>query len=147
MDNNTFTGSVTGDMGLLFGVSFSGPIMFWLPASTEVLAATIGRSGMSPLLVGVTCACGQCTMFALIFLFGDRIAARWSWLRRQTQNHGFARRGALVMTLGAATIGLPPTVPLFTIAASLHMRLSHMLLIVFAARAAHQLEPQCGFTC
>ena len=38
------------------------------------------------------------------------------------------------MTLGAAVGGVPPTVPLFTLAPSLQMKLTPMLLIMFAAR-------------
>ena len=43
-------------------------------------------------------------------------------------------RGSLALTFGAAAFGLPPTVPFFTLAPSLHMRLSRMLFIVFALR-------------
>ena len=135
----TLTGNFVLDCTTLFAVSFGGPIFFWLPASTEVLAVAVGRQGFSPSIVGVMCAAGQCTLFALLFTFGQRITSRWSWLRRRVEavamhRRKFLDRGKLAMTVGAAVGGVPPTVPLFTLAPTFQMRLAPMLLIVFAFR-------------
>ena len=138
--NDTLTGSVIGDWIGIYVVSFSGPILFWLPASTELLAAAVGKMGFSPTLVGLTCAAGQCSLFTLLYFFGERIASRWHWLRRRvdavrlSSHRKLIDRGSLALTFGAAAFGLPPTVPFFTLAPSLHMRLSRMLFIVFALR-------------
>ena len=137
----TLTGTYEKDLITLYAVSFSGPLFFWLPASTELLAAAVGRQNpsASPSLVGFMCAAGQCTLFALLFVFGERIASRWQWLRRRVDavaahRRRFLDRGKLAMTIGAAVGGVPPTVPLFTLAPSFQMRLTPMLLIVFAFR-------------
>jgi membrane protein YqaA with SNARE-associated domain len=137
----TLTGNFFLDLATLFAVSFSGPILFWLPASTEILAAGMGRlnPAASPALVGLVCATGQCTLFALLFFFGERIASRWQWLRMRVdavglQRRRFLSRGKLLITLGAAVGGFPPTVPLFTLGPSLQMKLLPMLLIMFAFR-------------
>ena len=140
--NSSYTDSLTPaalDVLTLFGVSFGGPIFFWLPASTELFAGLSGRRGFSPSLVGATCAAGQCTLFALLFIFGQRITSRWSWLRRRVdavarKQRKFLDRGKLAMTVGAAVGGVPPTVPLFTLAPTFQMRLTPMLLIVFSFR-------------
>ena len=112
---------------------------FWIPASTELLAAAVGRRGFSPTLVGLLCAAGQCTLFACLYAFGERISARWPWLRRHVDAVALTRRklidrGSFAMTFGAAAVGVPPTVPLFALAPSLHMRLLPMLVVVFSAR-------------
>ena len=135
----TLTGNFALDCTTLFAVSFGGPIFFWLPASTEILAAAVGHRGFSPAIVGVVCAAGQCTLFSLLFLFGRRITSRWDFLKRRVnavaaKRRSFLNRGKFAMTLGAAVGGLPPTVPLFTLAPSLQMRLMPMLAIVFIFR-------------
>jgi membrane protein YqaA with SNARE-associated domain len=133
----TLTGSEFGDAGLLFTVAFSGPILFWLPASTELLCAVVGRRGsVPPLRAGFAGAAGQCALFALCYCFGERLAARWPWLRRRISMSGdkLARKGGYAMTTTAGVVGFPPTVPLFTLAPSLHMRLLPMITIVFLAR-------------
>ena len=112
---------------------------FWIPASTELLCAAVGRRGFSPTLAGLSCAAGQCTLFTLLFLFGQRISSRWRWLRRRVDSVALTQRklverGSFAMTVGGAAIGVPPTVPLFTLAPSLHMRLVPMLMIVFSVR-------------
>lgn len=135
----TLTGSLAGDVGTLFASGFAGPIFFWVPASTEVVAAAVGRRGLSPPLVGASCAAGQCCLYTLIFYSGKRLAARWSWLRRQVdavaaRQGQLLKRGSIGVTVTAAMVGFPPTVPLFTLASSFRMRLPPMLAICFAFR-------------
>lgn len=50
------------------------------------------------------------------------------------QRRKLVERGSFAMTCGAAAVGVPPTVPLFTLAPSFHMRLTPMLCVVFMAR-------------
>ncbi len=136
----TLTGNFVLDISTLYVVSFCGPIFFWLPASTEILAAAVGRQGFSPLVVGATCATGQCTLFALLYTFGQRLTAQWGWLKRRVDavalnnRRKLLDRGKTAMTVGAGIAGVPPTVPLFTLAPSFQMKLVPMLAIVFAFR-------------
>ena len=123
---------------------FSHPVwcvrlQFWIPGSTEVLCAAVGRRGLSPVAVGLAGAAGQSVLFVLLFLFGSRASSRWPALRRRVDSIAMQRRklvdrGSLAMTMSAAAIGVPPTVPLFTLAPSLHMRLPPMLCLVFLFR-------------
>jgi membrane protein YqaA with SNARE-associated domain len=112
---------------------------FWIPAFTEILSATAGRAGFPPVIVGLLCASGQCTLFTLLFFFGERISSRWQWLRRRVDSVLDARRklferSSFALVCGAALVGVPPTVPLFTLAPSLNMRLAPMLLLMFPLR-------------
>jgi membrane protein YqaA with SNARE-associated domain len=139
--SGSLTGNLVTDLAILFTVSFNGPILFWLPASTELLATAMGRMNpsVSPSLVGIACASGQCTLFALLFAFGGRIASKWPWLRKRVDavaahRHALLNRGKLFLAVGAGVAGFPPTVPLFTLAPSLQMRLPPMLFVVFLAR-------------
>jgi len=135
----TLTGNFVLDLSALYAASFCGPIFFWIPASTEILAAAFGRQGFEPALVGLVCAAGQCTTFTLIFLFGERAAARWQWLHKRVDavaahRRRFLDRGKMAIIFGAAACGVPPTVPLFILAPSLQIRLVQMLVIVFTMR-------------
>ena len=91
------------------------------------------------MLVGMTVASGQCSLFIILFHFGARGAQRWPALRRRVDNFALQRRKLIehsssLMTLTAAIAGVPPTVPLFTIAPTFHMRLPRMLAVFFVAR-------------
>ena len=136
----TLSGNFMLDVATLYAVAFCGPILFWLPGSTEILSAAYGRAGFSPLVVGATCASGQCTLFALLYTFGLRLTARWGWLKRSVDAVAYGKgrkyfeRGKIAMAVGAGIAGLPPTVPLFTLGPSLQMKLPPMLIIVFAFR-------------
>ena len=126
----TLSGNFMLDVATLYAVAFCGPILFWLPGSTEILSAAFGRAGFSPLVVGATCASGQCTLFALLYIFGMRLTARWGWLKRSVDAVAYGKgrkyfeRGKIAMAVGAGIAGLPPTVPLFTLGPSLQMKLS-----------------------
>jgi len=127
---------------MCFGSAFVGPIFFWIPASTEIFAAAVGRQGLSAPLVGLMCATGQCALFTLVFHFGQQLASRWRWLgntlaRATASKHArLLQRGGLAATVGATLVGIPPTIPLFTLASSIGMRLPPMLLIAFPGRFA-----------
>ena len=113
---------------------------FWIPGSTEVLCAALGRRGSpSPIIVGNLAASGQCSLFIFLFLCGSRISSRWPALRRRVDviamhRRKLVERGSLGLTVSAAAIGVPPTVPLFTMAPSFHMRLLPMLCVVYIFR-------------
>ena len=79
----TLSGSAAVDLGMCFVSGFFGPFLFWIPASTEILAAAVGRQGMPPVAVGLACASGQALVFTLTFFFGRQAASRWRWLRRK----------------------------------------------------------------
>ena len=133
------TGNLWLDVGMLFMAGFCGPIFFWLPASTELLCSAFGLHGFSPVLAGLSCSSGQCSLFVLLFLFGERISAQCKCLRRRVDALHFKHRrlferSSFAMTLGAGAIGMPPTVPFFILAPSLNMRLAPMLAVVFPFR-------------
>lgn len=135
----SFSGSTTLDFCTLFASAVAGPVLFWIPASTELLAAAFGRRGYSPLLVGLIAATGQCVLFTMLFIFGNQLVSRWFWLRRKTEyaatrHTKLMKRGSLTATLSATAIGVPPTIVLFTLAPSFRLSLPPMIIIVFAGR-------------
>lgn len=128
----SFTGNLALDLGAIFVLAFSGPIIFWVPATTEVICAMAGAAGINPALVGVASSAGQCTLFALLYFFGERIAQHMDCLRngvdRISDSRTLLRRGKYALSIGAGGVGFPPTVPLFTLAPSLRMRLLPMIV-------------------
>ena len=138
--NATLTGNVYLDAGMLAAAGFIGPIFPMVPASTEMLCTAFGLKGFSPMLAGLSCAFGQCSLYVLLFLFGERFfATRCKFLRRRVDTLAFKHRrlferSSCAITAGAGAIGLPPTVPLFILAPSLNMHLVPMLGIVFPFR-------------
>ena len=130
----SFTGSVTLDLAALFVLAFGGPIVFWLPASTEVLCAMAGGQRIHPILVGLVAAAGQSMLMALLYVFGERMANRIECLRKSVDrvsgsaSKPLLRRGKHAVAISASAIGFPPTVPLFTLAPSLNMRLTPMMV-------------------
>ena len=86
--SNTHRIRIRRRRALLFTVAFSGPILFWLPASTEPLCYCWQAAALYAIARGLAGAAGQCALFALCYCFGERLAARWPWLRRRISMSG-----------------------------------------------------------
>lgn len=126
---------------VLYVAAFLGPVFFWIPCSTEIAAATAGRYGLVPPLVGFACAAGHTTVYALIYLLGDRISTRLRWARlpmeRVALKHSHAlQHGSLGATFSSTLVGVPPTLAVFSLAPSLKLRLPPMLLVLSVGRFA-----------
>lgn len=137
--SGSFSGSLPFDLTAIFVLAFSGPIVFWVPATTEVICAMAGAEHIHPVLVGAAAAAGQCVLFGLLFCFGERIANRVACLRTSVDSVAGKRstllqRGKYALSIGAGGIGFPPTVPLFTLAPSLNMSLTPMIVRVMHTR-------------
>ena len=133
----SLTGSAWLDFCSLVASGFGGPILFWIPASTELLAAAVGRQGSLPCsMIGIACALGQCTIMSILYFFGERISRSIACLRKgvAAMPRRHLEKGKLAMTFGASLAGVPPTVPLFTLASSMCLRLRTMLMIFFPIR-------------
>ena len=111
--NATLTGNVYLDAGMLAAAGFIGPIFPMVPASTEMLCTAFGLKGFSPMLAGLSCAFGQCSLYVLLFLFGERFfATRCKFLRRRVDTLAFKHRrlferSSCAITAGAGAMAFP----------------------------------------
>lgn len=122
----------------LYLLSVAGGVI-WI---FNVEAAAIlysGKLGYHPLIVGPICALGQSTAYALLFIFGDALHARWAWARRQTDRM-LSRWGDrldsrfLVFTAAAAMFGVPPMTGMALIAPGFRVRLLPLLAVALSLR-------------
>ncbi len=121
----------------LFVTSIIGAV-FWV-ISTEVQASAYGAMGWNPLLVGLVCSAGQNVTYVVLYLGGERLMGRWSWLatrvHRVREQHGERlRRSYLAMTIVGGLTGIPPIVAMVALAPGFNVRLRTVLAITLPAR-------------
>ncbi|RME70726.1 MAG: hypothetical protein D6776_11255 [Planctomycetota bacterium] len=122
----------------LLGIGFIGTLV-WV-VSTEAAAIYYGVTlGWPALLVGGIAALGQCAMYALLFLFGERLLRRWRWLAlqvRRAQRRWGPRLevGYLGTSAVASVFGLPPALAPPVLAPSFEVPLVRLLPVMFAGR-------------
>lgn len=122
----------------LFGICIVGTL---LPlVSPEASAVLYGKElGWPPLAVGVVGAAGQCVVYLVLYVAGERLLAKWKKLgamveRTRLRYHTHLRRRFGLVSLLAATIGLPPAVSVAALAPGLGISLHLVLSILFAGR-------------
>ena len=113
--------------------------VFWV-VSTEATAIYYGTEAhWHPLLVGLLCATGQCLTYTLLYLVGEPLVARWSWLQQKVAHarKRFERRlqtAYLTLTGFASVIGLPPMLAMAILGRSFDIRISRLLPVAFVGR-------------
>lgn len=119
-------------------VAFIGSVL-WV-VSPEAAAVYYGSElGWNPVLVGLTCACGQIGMYVLLYHGGEVLVARWRWLHDKViavrlRYQRRLERGYLLMTFTGSMTGIPPILALVVLAPGFGVPQRHLLPVTFAGR-------------
>lgn len=122
----------------LIGIGYIGAV-FWV-ISTEVAAVYYCvELGWNPLFVAMTCALGQCGMYATLFTSGGLLLRKWKRFRtlvektaRRFGTHHRVRYLSIA-AFGSVT-GIPPMPALAVLAPGFHVPLAAILIVAFVFR-------------
>ena len=113
--------------------------VFWV-VNTETMAMYAGTQGMHPLWVGGLCSFGQNIVYIALYVGGDWLIKRWSWLRVKVEFlseklSASSSKTFLAVTAMAAVLGVPPIVGMVALAPAFRIPLLHVLAITLPCRA------------
>ena len=121
----------------LIALSAVSTFVFGLPEATVLLY--VEKYGWNIWPVAALASLGQCMSFAVLYLGGEQLMARWRWLGREVAkirirfaNH--LEQRFLVLTAFAAMFGLPPAVGLAALGGGFQVPLQHFLPVMFVGR-------------
>ncbi len=117
----------------LYFIALIGTVLWFINAETASVYYG-SQLGWNPAFVGLVCALGQCTTFALLYLGGARLLGRWKKLggkvERLRERYGeHLENRFLLLTAISGVVGLPPLVALSSIAAGFRVPPSHLLVV------------------
>lgn len=122
----------------LAGIAMVGTV-FWV-VSPEVSAVYYAKElGWPALGVGVVVAAAQLPVYFCVYLGGERLVARWAWLRRQVvraraRHERRMARNYLGLTAVAAVLGVPPVLVMCALGGPFGVNPRHLLPVVALGR-------------
>ncbi|NUN15425.1 MAG: hypothetical protein HUU55_17515 [Myxococcales bacterium] len=123
----------------LIGIGYIGAI-FWI-ISTEVAAVYYCvELGWNPVLVAITCAIGQCGMYATLFSSGGLLLRKWTrfqvLVEKTARRFGTHHRIRYLSIAGFGSVtGIPPMPALAVLAPGFHVPLVGILAVAFVFRS------------
>jgi len=122
----------------LAGIAFVGSTL-WV-VSPELSSVYYGSNlGWHPLAVGAICAVGQGPAYAIYYVGGAGLVARWRWLgakveRTRARLGRRLERHYLLLTALASLTGMPPVIAMCALGAGFGVRPRALFPVVLAGR-------------
>ena len=106
--------------------------------SSEAIAILWSLKGYNPILIALSLALGQTVGFSLITLFGERLGAKWAWVRKRLDGVDLERyrRFAPRLVAWSAFVGIPPVNVTCLAAGAVKTRLWTLIPLLIIGRFA-----------